>query len=62
MSFLNSEFLYEYVDPATAEQNFEFIPVINEKRGTAFIGNNTEKYELYCEAYHCNDIRDSAEK
>lgn len=62
MSFLNSEFLYEYVDPATAEQNFEFIPVINEKRGTAFIGNNTEKYELYCEAYHCNDIRDIAEK
>lgn len=62
ISFLNEEFLYQYVDRATAEQNFEFIPHDNEKRATAFITNSVEKYDLYCETYNCNEIMNVARK
>lgn len=33
ISFLNKEFLYEYVDRVTAEENFEFVPNIERKNG-----------------------------
>lgn len=62
ISFLNNEFLYEYVDRVTVEQNFEFVPDIAEKKATVLICNNTERYDLYCETYECNEIRSMAEK
>ena len=62
ISFLNREFLYKYVDYATIEQNFEFMPLPDQKRATAFITNNKEKYDLYCETYDCNEIVDIAKK
>lgn len=62
ISFLNSDFLYEYVDKVTAEENFDFIPDIEEKKATALISNNTEKYDLFCETYECNGLKNLAEK
>lgn len=62
ISFLNKEFLYEYVDRVTAEENFEFVPNIERKNAIALISNSTEKYELYCETCDCNELKDVAEK
>ncbi len=62
ISFLNSEFFYEYVDRITAEQNFEFIPIIGSSRASASFANMAEKYELYCETFSCNEMKDIAEK
>lgn len=62
ISFLNKDFLYEYINKASAEHNFEFVPWENEKRATAMFLNNSEKFELYCETYSCNEIKDVAEK
>lgn len=62
ISFLNSEFLYEDVDRVTTEQNFEFIPVIDKRKAVALISNSAERFELYCETYDCNLLKDYAEK
>lgn len=62
ISFLNNEFLYEFVDRVTIEENFEFIPDIEGKKATALIFNSTERYDLYCETCDCNGLKDMAEK
>lgn len=62
ISFLNSKFLYEYVDKATAEENFEFIPELGGRTAIALTSNNTEKYNLFCETCDSNGLKDMAEK
>lgn len=62
VSFINSEFLYEYVDRVTAEENFEFIPSTGGGRATALMNNSTEKFELYCETGSYSALKESAEK
>lgn len=62
ISFLNKDFIYEYVDGVTAEQNFEFIPNIEGEYATALISNNVEKYDLYCRTWECNEFKDIAKK
>lgn len=61
-SFLNKAFLYEYVDKITAAENFEFIPNIELNSATALISNNPEKYDLYCETYDYNELKNITEK
>lgn len=62
ISFFNREFPYDFVDRMTLEENSEFIPLGNEKQATAIITNSTERYNLFCETYDCNEVKDLAEK
>lgn len=62
ISFFNREFPYEFVDKATIEENSEFIPKDNEKQATAVVANSTERYNLFCETYDCNEVKDIAER
>lgn len=62
ISFLNKEFLYEYVDRITAEENLEFVPDIERENAMVLVGNNTERYELYCKTCDSNELKDMAEK
>lgn len=61
-SFLNSEFLYGYIDCITEEHNFEYIPKLDRKSATAMIVNSSEKYDLYCNACTSHEIHSLAEK
>ncbi|MBQ0000696.1 MAG: hypothetical protein KBT01_04055 [Clostridiales bacterium] len=61
-SFLNRDFLYDYVDQITSEQNFAYIPRISENRASVFLANTQEKYDLYCETYEFNELKNQAEK
>lgn len=62
VSFLNRDFLFEYVDQNTTEQNFDFIPVPNTNHASAFLANTLEKYDLYCETYEFNELKAFSEK
>jgi len=62
VSFLNSEFLYEYVDRITLEENFDFIPIANEHRAEAHISNFQNTYDLYCEMNDFNELKDVGEQ
>lgn len=62
VSYLNQDFMYDFIDQVTSEQNLEFFPRIAEKRASAFLANTTEKYDLYCETYEFNELKDISEK
>lgn len=61
-SFFNTEFLYDYTDKLILKENFDFIPILNEKRAIAFFPNSSVKYELYCESKRCDELKSVTEE
>ena len=48
ISYYNSEFIYDYIDWITLNQNMDFLPVADTKTAKVNI-NKAGKYYIYCE-------------
>lgn len=56
ISYYNSEFIYDYIDWITLNQNMDFLPVADTKTAKVNI-NKAGKYYIYCETNNYKDAK-----